>query len=148
MRWSALVLAVAAALALPGGARAQAAPTEASLESFVQAVARHWGAGDSQALVDLLPGSDRIQLDAGTGSETVNGRHAAAALRALFGERDGVSVRPARATVSGGAPPRGFGELAWTFRSRGSPSTQAQSVYVGAVWEDGRWRIAELRIMP
>ena len=71
----------------------------------------------------------------------------AAALRALFSQRQGLSVRPARITVSGTRPPRGFGLLTWSFRSRGAPGAETGEVYVGVVWSEDGWRISELRLM-
>src|SRR5690606_6051168 len=91
------------------------------LEVFVQQVSHLWGEGDAGGLMDLAAGGGRVVLDTGSGTESVHPRHAAAALRALFSERESVSARPVRVTLAGGTPPRGFGEVAWTFRSRGMP---------------------------
>ncbi|HEX5724147.1 MAG TPA: hypothetical protein VFX98_01705 [Longimicrobiaceae bacterium] len=141
-----LVLAVLLAAAAPRTLAAQRPPQP--LEGFVQSVARLWERGDAGDLVKLAPASGRILLDVGTGGPgAVEERHAAAALRSLFGERETVSVRPTGVTLSGGSPISGFGELAWVSRLRGVSDTQGTTVYVGAVWEDGAWRIRELRIL-
>ena len=140
-----LLTALAALLLAVAPAPAQA---PAPLEQFVRRVAYLWEAKDVDALVDLMDGSDPVLLDAGRGSESVNPRHAAAARRALFSDRESVSVRPVRVTLSGGQPQRGFGELNWGFRARGAPGGQSRSVYVGAVWNGRGWRISELRLMP
>lgn len=126
--------------------RAQGAPSP--LERFVGTVAYLWSVGDADALADLVPEEGQVLLDTGSGSEAVNGRHAAAALRALFGDRQAATVRPVRATLSGGQPVRGFGELAWVYRVRGAPMTQARNVYVAAVWTGRGWRLSEIRLMP
>lgn len=118
------------------------------LEDFVQQVAWLWNMGDVAALVDLLPLRDRLVLDTGSGTESVQPRHAAAALRALFDARESSAARAVRVTLAGGDPPRGFGELSWSFRSRGAPTSQTRSVFVGAVWQRDGWRINELRVMP
>jgi hypothetical protein len=126
--------------------RGLAAQQDASLAGFVANVSRLWAAGDADDIVALA--SERILLDlAGEGPGEVQPRNAAAALRRLFGERETVSVRASRVTVSGGTPLRGFGELTWIARPRGVTDTLSSVVYVGAEWEDGAWRIRELRVL-
>ena len=144
-----LVLALALLLAAVAPRALAAQPQNAAtLSSFVATVARHWADGDADALVELAPQDGRILLDlGGQGPGEVQPRNAAAALRRLFGERETVTVRPTGATVSGGTPLRGFGELSWVARPRGVSETMPSVVYVGAVWEDGSWRIRELRIL-
>lgn len=139
------ILGALAALLL--GAPPLSAQSPAPLEQFVRRVAYLWEARDVDNLVDLVSEADPIVLDRGEGIERVNGRHAAAALRALFADLESVSVRPVKATLSGGQPPRGFGELTWVYRTRGGPAPQSRSVYVGAVWDGRTWRISELRLL-
>jgi hypothetical protein len=133
---------------LLGGLVAPASAQDRPIEEFIQRVGQLWSAGDAAGLVALTPSRGPIVLDTGGGIESVNSRHAGAALRALFSEHTTVAARPVRVTLAGGSPPRGFGELSWRFRARNGPSVQTRSVYVGAVWEDGAWRITELRMMP
>lgn len=143
-----LALAMLLALFAPSGAAAQQQSSAASLSGFVATVARLWAGGEADALMELAPDDGRILLDlAGEGPGEVQPRNAAAALRRLFGERETVSVRPTGATVSGGTPLRGFGELTWVARPRGVSETLPSVVYVGGVWEDGAWRIRELRVL-
>ncbi|MEX2572216.1 MAG: hypothetical protein WD737_13035 [Gemmatimonadota bacterium] len=118
------------------------------LEDFVQEVARLWGDGDVGSLVGLLPAEDPLLLDAGSGIESANPRHAAAALRALFAAHETMGATAVRVTVSSTSPARGFGELAWIYRARGAPGEQSRSVYVAVLQEQGGWRITELRVMP
>jgi hypothetical protein len=139
------LLLLALALCAP---RAAAAQQPAPLEGFVATVSRLWAAGDAGGLVQLAPEDGRIVLDLGDGrSGAVEGRHVAAALRDLFGRRDNVSARPTQVTLAGGQPVRGFGELAWVSRPRGVTDAETATVYVGAVWEGGRWRIREIRLL-
>jgi hypothetical protein len=138
----ALLLIAAAASPLA----AQGSPSE-PLERFITQVARLWASGDAGALVDLAPADSRIMLDVGENLGAVQPRHAAAALRALFAERQTSHIRTTGVTIAGGRPPRGFGELSWTTRSRGMSDTQTVTLYVGCVLEDGGWRIRELRIL-
>lgn len=140
-----LLLACAAA---PVRAAAQAPGANASLEEFIQRVSRYWAEADVSSLLELLPADNLVILDTGSGIENANSRHAAAALRALFAESESVSVRPIRVTVASTAPARGFGELTWTFRARGSRGEQSRSVYVAGAVEEDTWRITELRLMP
>lgn len=142
--------ALTLSLALLCGAATSAAAQQQPafpLEDFVQQVAWLWSMGDVAALVDLLPPRERVVLDTGSGTEAVSQRHAAAALRALFDSRESAGARAVQATLSGGDPPRGFGQLVWTFRPRGGPVPQVRSVYVGAIHEGNAWRITELRVM-
>lgn len=144
---SLVLLALALGLALP--VRAQRGPeARVPLETFVAQVSHLWGEGDAGGLMELAFRDGQVVLDTGSGTQTVNGRHATAALRALFSERESLSVRPVRVTLAGGSPPRGFGEVAWTYRTRGAPSAQTRSVYVGAVREGTAWKLTELRILP
>lgn len=124
---------------------AQDAP--APLESFIVHVARLWAAGDAGALADLASADGRIMLEIGEANGAVQGRHAAAALRAMFSERETAAIRPTRATIAGGRPLRGFGELTWTSRSRGMSDSRTVTLYVGTVWEGNGWRIRELRVL-
>jgi len=142
-----LVLAVALAVH-HAPAHAQVRATDDALESFVQRVVGLWSSSDVTALVDLLPSDNRVVLDTGSGIENANGRHAAAALRALFSESETLDTRAVRVTVASTRPARGFGELDWTYRARGSRSELSRSVYIAAAWEDDAWRITELRLMP
>lgn len=132
------------ALLLAAPARAQA-PTP--LADFVGTVAYLWSVGDAEGVADLAPDDGQILLDTGDGSESVNGRHAAAALRALFAQLQSDDARPVRANLSGGHPVRGFGELQWSFRARGTSTAQSSTVYVGALWTPRGWRISELRLI-
>ncbi|MEX2582431.1 MAG: hypothetical protein WD766_04125 [Gemmatimonadota bacterium] len=134
--------------ALPAPAAGQDPAADVRLEEFVEGVARLWAAADVSALVGLVPADDRLILDTGNGTETANSRHAAAALRALFSGVETMYARPVRVTLASATPARGFGELFWTYRTRGAPGEQSRSVYVAALYENGAWRVAELRVMP
>ena len=141
-----ILLALLLALLAPHGLAAQ--QDAAPLANFVATVSRLWAAGEADDIVALAPRDGRIVLDlAGEGPGEVQPRNAAAALRRLFGERENVSVRASRVTISGGTPLRGFGELTWIARPRGVTDTLSSVVYVGAVWEEGAWRIRELRVL-
>jgi hypothetical protein len=139
-----IALLLGIAFLLPARGMAQTAP----LPAFVAEVARLWAAGDADGIVDLAPADGRIVLDVGDGaSGPVQKRQAAAALRDVFGGRTTVNVRAERATVSGGDPVSGFGELRWESRPRGVTATQRETVFVGVVWEGRGWKIRELRIL-
>jgi len=128
--------------------RALAAQRTAPLEGFVASVARMWAAGDAGGITGLAPADGRIVLDLGNGQAgAVEARHVAAALRELFRDRSTVSVRATQVTIAGGQPLSGFGELSWTSRPRGVTDSETRSVYVGAVWEDGAWKVRELRLL-
>lgn len=143
-----LLLVVWAVVFLSAAPRldAQSAP-RLPLEQFIQQVAWLWNVSDVGSLVDLLPDDQRVLLDTGSGSEAVNARHAAAALRNLFEGRENVGTRAVQVTISGGSPPRGFAQLAWAYRTRGASAPMSRSVYVAALWDGTAWRISELRVM-
>lgn len=141
------ILAGLLLLGSTGNLQAQGS-TPAPLEHFVRHVAYLWSGGDAAAIASLMPSEATIRLDTGQGMEAVHSRHAAAALRALFSERENVLVKPVRVTISGGQPPRGFGELSWEYRPRRAPTSKVSSVYVGTAWTVGGWTIVELRLMP
>lgn len=142
-----LLLCLIPAMPEPLMAQQSETPT-LPLEDFVLRIARFWAGGDAEALVSLAPAEGRIMIDTGAGTAgSVQGRHATAALRALFAERETVSIRPLRATIAGGTPVRGFGELVWVSRSRGVTIPDSATVYVGAIWEGDAWRIRELRVL-
>lgn len=139
--------AVALLLLLLAGAPAAAQQPE-PLERFLGRVAALWAAGDAGGIAQLAAADGRISLalDRG-GAARVPPRHAAARLRNLFGSGETLGARPVRATVSGGDPLSGFGEIAWTFRPRGVSDPQSASVFVGVISEGGAWRIRELRLI-
>ncbi len=143
------VLALLLLLAAPATALRAQGGGEPRLEGFVARVARLWEAEDADGLARLAPSGGRMVLEVGgEGAGPVPERHAAAALRSLFADRETVSIRPVRVTMAGGQPPQGFGELAWLSRSRGVSAARGSTVYVGTVWEGGEWRIRELRVLP
>lgn len=148
MRRSLWCLALAWAL-LCGGAAPSAAQqnSAAPLNPFVARVANAWAGSAASNLAALLPRNGRLMLDLGAGSAgPVDARHAEAALRALFGEHETVSVRLERVAIAGGEPLRGFAELAWSSRMRGVTVPRGRVLFVGVVWEGGGWRIEELRL--
>lgn len=141
-----LALICCMALLAPRMAAAQSRPQP--LEGFVAFVARLWAAGDASSVTSLAPADDRIVLDLGGGqAEATEARHVAAALRELFRDRATLSVRPTQVNIAGGYPLRGFGELSWTSRPRGVTDSETSTVYVGTVWENGSWKIRELRVL-
>lgn len=129
-------------------ATGQNAPTAVPLDAFFRHVVHLWSINDVPSIVQLIPLDASIPLDTGSGIQNANGRHAAAALRALFAESETVGTRAVRITVASTRPARGFGELAWDFRVRGAPGELSRSVYIAAAWVDDAWRITELRLMP
>lgn len=139
-------------LAGPPGAVATAVAQDglpsARLEGFVRDVARLWETEDVEALVSRISTTDPLRLDTGSGTVGSDVRHAAAALRELFGDRETLAVQALQVTLAGSDPPSGFGQLLWNYRDHGAPAEQVRSVYVATSWQAGRWRIAELRLMP
>jgi hypothetical protein len=142
------VLALTCMMALLAPRLAAAQGRTAPLEGFVASIARMWAAGDANAITALAPEDGRISLDLGTGQAgAAEARHAAAALRELFRDRATLNVRPTQVNIAGGQPLRGFGELSWASRPRGVTDSDTSTVYIGALWENGAWKIRELRVL-
>jgi hypothetical protein len=135
---------------LEGAVPAAAQDTGAGvpLGAFIEEVAQIWERADVASLVALVSDDEPLLLDAGSGTQSANSRHAAAALRALFAEYETMGARAVRVTIASEDPPSGFGEIAWTFRTRGAPGERSRPIYVAARQQDGTWRISELRLMP
>jgi hypothetical protein len=121
---------------------------DATLEALAGQLARFWAGGEAERVAEMIGPDGRVMLDLGAPRAGVQERHVAAALRALFAERESVAARPHRVVNSGGTPPRGFVELAWTSRARGTTAPRTTTVYVGAVLHGDEWRIRELRVLP
>ena len=139
---------IAGALSAGYAQNSSATVPRAPLETFVRQVARLWAMSEAGELTELAPADGRILLELGReGAEPVQQRHAQAALRAFFSEREHVSIRPLRVTVAGGEPMQGFGELAWTSRAHGVATPEIFTLYIGAVWEGDSWRVRELRLL-
>ena len=75
-------------------------------------------------------------------------QRAGASIREYLGNREAASARVSRTGEVGGEPPRGFAEIRWESRIRGMSEMITRTVFVAFVYEDGAWRVAELRILP
>jgi hypothetical protein len=143
MRNSSPLLAILLLLASAPAARAQDARLEQVLERFAAA----WARGDVAAITALTPRSG-VSVETERGALGVLAqRQAAAAIRRLFDGRQTVSIRPGMAQVVGGSPPRAFGELTWTTRSRGTTVTERAVIFLALVKEGDNWRITQIRIL-
>ena len=95
----------------------------------------------------LSSGGVRIQWEARqVGS--LEPRHAVASIREYMGSREGVATRVTRVEEVGGDPPKGYAELRWESRVRGTSDVLARTVFVAFVAEGGGWRVTELRVLP
>lgn len=130
-----------------------AAPQAASLQDAAERFARHWAAGESGALAELVAESGvRLHLDRASRSP-LPARQASAALRDFFaGHRPG-TARLGRVSEVGGVPSRGFAEVIWHAAAAGTTEMTMVRVYVGFVQEGrdggaGDWKVDEIRILP
>ncbi|MSR35271.1 MAG: hypothetical protein EXR95_01330 [Gemmatimonadetes bacterium] len=122
-------------------ARAQ----QSSLAGVATAVAGSWSRGDADRLGDLLS-KGGVALHLFDESHPAAGvRQARAALAELL-EKGGTAL-VARVEDLGGAPQRGFAELAWDVRGSGADQGLKYVVLVGFVREDEGWRIGEIRVL-
>ena len=137
-----VVLGILAPAMLPAQSAA-----ERSLARATAAAAEHWAAGNVSGLGTFAPRDGRVTVELGDASGAVQWRHASAALRSLFGERETASVEVVDAAVTEGDPGWAFGQLSWTSRVRGTREAQQHTVFIGFAWEGGAWRIREIRLL-
>jgi hypothetical protein len=133
------------AAALIGVGAAPAASQD--LASTLQRVASAWHRGDAGAIT-ALAAQGGISLDVGGGSVgPLAGRQAAAVLRRVFDDRESVAAATRMSRTVGGSPARGFGEITWTTRARGTTIPERGTLFVAFVRERDAWRVTEIRLM-
>lgn len=138
----ALGLAAAMLLALAGAAAAQ------DLDQVLDRFAGAWHRGDAGAIAELVS-HNGVSIDVGAGAIGPLGpRQAAAVLRRLFDERETTIVRAGIAQIVGGTPPRAFGEVVWSARSRGTTESENATIFLALVREPDGWRINQIRLLP
>jgi hypothetical protein len=123
---------------------ATAQPVKTALEQ----VAAAWAKGDANAVArHAAPAGVALEVDGSTAGPFPP-RQAAAVLRRVFEDRETVTVQVGLAKEVDGEPARGFGELNWLVRVRGTTIPERVSVFVALVNVDGRWHVSEIRLMP
>jgi hypothetical protein len=79
----------------------------------------------------------------------VAGRQVSALLKRLFEEGgETVSVTPTNVQELPGNPARGYVELIWVRRPRGTTIPERVKVFVALMQQDSNWRITEIRVLP
>lgn len=141
-------LAVVAAAALAAASSPGALPAqERGLESVASLLAQVWDAGDAEGIAAFVSRSG-ARVDLGESRKgSLAPRQAASVLRRLFLHQHRGSASLARSSVVGGEPPRGFAELRWRTTTDGTTEPELRTVFVGFVREEGRWRVAEIRLL-
>jgi hypothetical protein len=118
------------------------------LEQAAAGFARQWAAGDVSGLQSRFSQSGvRVQWEARP-LGSLSPQRAGASIREYLGNREAASARVSRVEEVGGAPARGFAEIRWESRMRGGSEMVTRTVFVAFVFEDGDWRVAELRVLP
>lgn len=139
-------LAVAVLLAVVAWvapAQGQNPEMESSLQAFLAAWQSEDGAQLEAAL--LVTG---VSLRMGNESHgPVRPRQAAAALRQYMADRSPGEFMVHRVSSAGGEPERGFAEVEWSTRVRGTTEPIGYTVFVGMVRSDGGWAVQEIRIL-
>ncbi len=127
------------------------APASCLGQDLVEAAARfatQWAAGDvSQLQSRFSQGGARIQWEERP-LGALSPQRAGASIREYLGNREAASARVSRTGEVGGEPPRGFAEIRWDSRIRGMSEMVTRTVFVGFVYEDGAWQVAEVRVLP
>ena len=135
-------------LCLVVGAGGPAACFGQGLEEAAARFAAQWAAGDiSQLQSRFSLGGASIQWEARP-LGALSPRRAGASIREYLENREAQSARVSRTGEVGGEPPRGFAEIRWESRLRGMSEMVTRTVFVAFVYEDGVWRVAELRVLP
>ncbi len=137
----ALGLAGLLLLAIAGGVRAQ------DLEQVLDRFASAWHRGDVAALASLVSRNGVSIEIAGEQVGPLPVRQAAAVLRRIFDDRETTVVRAGLAQVVGGTPPRAFGEVVWSARSRGTTENENATIFLALVREQGGWKINQIRLL-
>ena len=118
------------------------------LDRAAAGFATQWAAGDVSGLqTRFSQGGVRVQWEARP-LGALSPRRAGASIREYLANREGASARVSRVGEVGGEPPRGFAEIRWESRVRGVSETVTRTVFLAFVYEDGTWRVAELRVLP
>jgi hypothetical protein len=135
-----LTLAVAF-LGIAAAVRAQ------DFKPAAQRIAAAWSRADVGSL-GAQAAKAGLSIDLGGGSVgPLAGRQAAAALRRLFDDRETVSIDIATAKEMPGEPKRGYVELNWVTRTRGTRISERSTVFVALELDREDWRITEIRMM-
>ena len=130
------------------GACVPAACLGQDLEEAAARFATQWAAGDVSQLQNRFSQSGaRIQWEARP-LGALSPQRAGASVREYLKNREAASARVSRTAEVGGEPPRGFAEIRWESRIRGMSEMVTRTVFVAFVYEDGDWRVAELRVLP
>ena len=110
--------------------------------------ATQWAAGDVSGLqTRFSQGGVRVQWEARP-LGALSPRRAGASIREYLENREASSARVSRTGEVGGEPPRGFAEIRWESRVRGISEAVTRTVFLAFAYEDGTWRVDELRVLP
>ena len=118
------------------------------LKSALDEVAAAWSRGDANAVAShAAPAGVALEVE-GSPAGPFPPRQAAAVLRRVFEDRETVSVDVELSKAVAGEPERGFGELNWVVRVRGTTIPERISVFVALVRVGNHWKVSEIRLMP
>ena len=110
--------------------------------------AAQWAAGDVSQLQSRFSQSG-LAFNGRRGLSVLSPPSApAASIREYLENREAASARVSRTGEVGGEPPQGFAEIRWESRIRGMSEMVTRTVFVAFVYEDGVWRVAEVRVLP
>jgi len=118
------------------------------LEQAAAGFATQWAASDVSGLQSRFSQSGvSVQWDARP-LGSLSPQRAGVSIREYLENREAASARVSRVGEVGGEPPRGFAEIRWESRIRGMSEMVTRTLFVAFVYEDGTWRVAELRVLP
>lgn len=112
------------------------------------ALARAWGSGDVDQLVRLFSRQGIHLRLGGLDRPSLSSRLAEAAIRDFLRGFEQGSVHLVRTAPLAGQPQRGFAEFRWQTRVPGTSNAQTQFIFMGLSFEEGGWRVNEVRILP
>ena len=112
-----------------------------------QRIANAWQRADVGVIADQVARSG-LSLDfGGQRVGPVAGRQATTMLRRVFEERETMSVRVGSVKEMEGKTRRGYVEVSWTTRARGTSIPDTTTVLFSLELDGDQWRITEIRLM-
>lgn len=118
-----------------------------NLGAVMTGIASAWARGDADA-VTALADKQGISLEIeGTHVGAISPRQASAVLRRVFDESRTIRASAGTARLLPGTDARGFGEILWERRSRGTTEVESIKVFIALMRVGDSWRITEIRVM-
>jgi hypothetical protein len=117
------------------------------IRTAAERLARSWERADVNAIGNQAAEEGLSVELGGERVGPVSSRQAAAILKRVFDERETMSTQVGSAREMHGENRRGFVELTWVVKSRGTSIPDSLTVLFSLELEERQWRITEIRLM-